>query len=972
LPAFALASCSCEGGGGLGVVEPDLQVTPARLDFGDVPLGESLERSLILKNAGAGALEIARTKLEDATGGYSLPGARISVIGASGQNELRVVFLPTALGDAPATLTLESNDKDSPTIVQITGKGVRRSFDAIPQGGPCGNTADSISFGQGVIGTSVERQFSLQATGSVPVTLRGARIENVTSGEWSLDAPAAGTIIAPGSPLLVSGRFTAVDVGEENATFVFSTDAGDDIRITACARGIVAEICIAPVPLDFGQVVINRTTTASVTIENCGGRSLTITRAQLAGDADPAFTSLLPNAAPFSLTPGARLSVPLHFAPTELGVRNTVLEIDSDAAGSDPRVPVLAEGVEDCSVSVLPGIIDYGVVAFGTALVRPALVTNDSRKSCTVHALTVTATAGFSLKNPPAVPFTLAPGEGIVVDVEYMAPMRGRVDRGLMIARAGRGPHVARLAANVPTSRGCQLEVDPPSINFGTTAPRVLTRQSTNITNISSDACNILSTSLDPRSGPGFGDESNANGPIPPGGSRTLTVTYFPFGTGRAGAILSVLTDDADTPLHEVVVSAFVPPPGICVDPLHIPFGDQPGVTTRDFRVWACGTRAVQLTDLAFTSPDPEFSLQNFPQLPVTLQPGDERMVTVRFEPTDAIGDTAVIAVGSDDPATPIIFVNVTGGAEIVPPSAGRFLWYWRIQSMSGSGSDIMRLPLQGAPVAAPYWGSHTGQSCAGCHSISPDGRYLAVVDDQSFSIEVIDTQIDQRVTLPFRSTNTLFVSWNPNVNTNPPYQFVYDDNDDLKTASVFAGALGVVRGAADPSYAEKMPAWGPNGKIAFVRGLGGGGLSFSGPTDIMLVDEVGGTASPLNGASANGWTNYYPKYSPDGRWLAYTVSEVQQTTFAALDGRIALVKTDNSGQTERLPLLNDFSFGSSFPTWAVDGSFLSFSSNRPGGQGGWDIYIAPIDMLTGADGPAQNLIEANTNEFEHAAYWSP
>jgi N-methylhydantoinase A len=43
-----------------------------------------------------------------------------------------------------------------------------------------------------------------------------------------------------------------------------------------------------------------------------------------------------------------------------------------------------------------------------------------------------------------------------------------------------------------------------------------------------------------------------------------------------------------------------------------------------------------------------------------------------------------------------------------------------------------------------------------------------------------------------------------------------------------------------------------------------------------------------------------------------------------------------------------------------------------PGGLGGWDIYLAPIDLATGTEGPAQNLVEANTPAFEHAAFWSP
>jgi hypothetical protein len=60
----------------------------------------------------------------------------------------------------------------------------------------------------------------------------------------------------------------------------------------------------------------------------------------------------------------------------------------------------------------------------------------------------------------------------------------------------------------------------------------------------------------------------------------------------------------------------------------------------------------------------------------------------------------------------------------------------------------------------------------------------------------------------------------------------------------------------------------------------------------------------------------------------------------------------------------NDFS-----PTFAPDGRSVYFYSNRPGGQGGDDLYVASFDPATGSYGPARNLgptINTPGNE------WSP
>ena len=81
----------------------------------------------------------------------------------------------------------------------------------------------------------------------------------------------------------------------------------------------------------------------------------------------------------------------------------------------------------------------------------------------------------------------------------------------------------------------------------------------------------------------------------------------------------------------------------------------------------------------------------------------------------------------------------------------------------------------------------------------------------------------------------------------------------------------------------------------------------------------------------------------------------------------------DGSGTVLDLPMVNCAvnSCGSSFPTWSNDGEYLSFSSNRGGGAGSWDLYISDIDPVTGDAMPPFNIVEANTPMFEHAARWS-
>jgi WD40 repeat protein len=325
---------------------------------------------------------------------------------------------------------------------------------------------------------------------------------------------------------------------------------------------------------------------------------------------------------------------------------------------------------------------------------------------------------------------------------------------------------------------------------------------------------------------------------------------------------------------------------------------------------------------------------------------------------------------------------------DTVPSSAGSFLYYWTADQDRGSGR-IMRLNLQGSPVAETFWPAPSSggpRVCSGCHSVSPDGRYVAMTESrpetQELAFRVVDTTSGQATSIP-GVEGALFAAWNPRTDTDPPHQFLYMRDNLIYRAAVTRGAMGTLRGAADPAFIQSWPAWGPGGKVAFARQPQGaecrspagvhpsGGPILCGPTDLMLVDEDGGVPSPLPGASGNGMANYHPAFSPDGRWIAFTQSASAVSTYVAADAQIRLVRSDGSGGVHALRALQSPGSASSWPTWSLDGAFLSFSSNRPGGMGGYDIYIAPIDPETGADGPAEVLTEASSPGFDHIGRWA-
>jgi len=101
--------------------------------------------------------------------------------------------------------------------------------------------------------------------------------------------------------------------------------------------------------------------------------------------------------------------------------------------------------------------------------------------------------------------------------------------------------------------------------------------------------------------------------------------------------------------------------------------------------------------------------------------------------------------------------------------------------------------------------------------------------------------------------------------------------------------------GADDPRYVQSNPVWSPDGKyIVFARTEAYKLKNVTGPRKVLLSPEQceeflkegkqflfdlyripfndgkGGKPEPIEGASNNGMSNYFAKYSPDGKWIVF------------------------------------------------------------------------------------------------------
>lgn len=304
---------------------------------------------------------------------------------------------------------------------------------------------------------------------------------------------------------------------------------------------------------------------------------------------------------------------------------------------------------------------------------------------------------------------------------------------------------------------------------------------------------------------------------------------------------------------------------------------------------------------------------------------------------------------------------------------------------------------------------------CFNCHAYSPDGKSYgmdmdykgdkggyALVNLSDRTIVSDDDVIswnDYDAPGPSKYSMGLFTTFSPDgrfaastVGESSAFVML----DDLYFSQMFFPATGQIAiydrksdevhplpGASDVSLIQTNPTFAADGsRIAFARALvrpslikaiEAGQLRKEDPTqDITQVNEKypvqfslysvpfnngkGGRATPIPGASNNGMSNFFPKFSPDGKWLAFT--QCKTGLVLQPDSRLVIVPADG-GEPRVLaantPLMN------SWHTWSPNSRWLAFASK--GNSPYTEIYLTHIEE-NGQSSPGLRLFRFSHDDL--------
>lgn len=235
-PGAATFTVTATVSGGQPPAQPDIDVQPTALDFGNVTVGSMADRTLTVRNVGNAPLTVTGMSIDNPRFTVVSPSAPFTV-SAGGQQAVTVRFAPTAVGAQNGTLRLQSNDPDEATVtVSLTGQGVAaqpppsgRTLSVPNASGEPGRTvtiAVNLSEGSGISALSFTLSFDpavLSISGPSAVS-RGSLVPDAFS--LSANAATAGQVRIVISPPLTSPLPTFRSGSGSVVTIAFQVAAG--------------------------------------------------------------------------------------------------------------------------------------------------------------------------------------------------------------------------------------------------------------------------------------------------------------------------------------------------------------------------------------------------------------------------------------------------------------------------------------------------------------------------------------------------------------------------------------------------------------------------------------------------------------------------------------------------------------------------------------------------------------------------
>jgi hypothetical protein len=560
------------GGPDIEILEPAASGNPPAylLDFGSVLVGEPVERTIRLRNAGTEDLRILDLAFEmgtvddfylDPATSASLP---ITVLPGD-ELGLSVYYRASDGLNDYGVLAIISNDQDEarvPIQLESTFKGAADIAVAPP----------NVNFGDVLTGDQAQLTLTIsnQGSGNAVLTLQGVQLASMVQDHFALlSMPAFPVFLNRGDALDVAIEYHPAATGAHlDRVVIVSSDPDEpQVEVSVQGRGVLPDLIVSPAPIDLGEVRVGDTFEIPVTLTNGGGAPLAITGLGLSSasvefflTSDPVAGFDLANLSdvnPQVLQPTESRTLSVGYTPTETGSDEATLLIDSPDLDPSPReVAVLADGYVPPVIDVSPLELDFGDLHVRGSLTMPVTVTNLGERFLAVGNISVSGGMGAFSTNPSSLP-NLGAQESSTVQVGFSPQTIGGREGWLTLA--SNDPALPLVAVHLLGNA-----IDPnifvlpmPPIDFG----QVYRGQTSEITVfVSNVGVGPLEVSDITISAGSSNDFRLTNLPVLPAvlpnssDNLTFTLQFTPSAVGDDSGAIRIDSSDLDSPVRLVTL----------------------------------------------------------------------------------------------------------------------------------------------------------------------------------------------------------------------------------------------------------------------------------------------------------------------------------------------------------------------------------------------------------------------------------
>ena len=225
---------------------PILSLSPTRLDFGELPVGEHRDTVLWIYNRGKAELKIVSTSLVYGTNFELLDDLSGKVVAPGESLSLTVRFIPKEAGELSDTLIVATNDPSRPNVrVVLSGVGLRPEIRL---------SQEALNFGQVQLGTYRDTTLSIRNLGNEDLEITQTFL--ISGKAFELLKDLTGTSVPSGKEVSLGIRFSPTGLEEAADTLVVVSNdpEGHKVRVPLSGEGVDTvppTVDYSPPPQDF-------------------------------------------------------------------------------------------------------------------------------------------------------------------------------------------------------------------------------------------------------------------------------------------------------------------------------------------------------------------------------------------------------------------------------------------------------------------------------------------------------------------------------------------------------------------------------------------------------------------------------------------------------------------------------------------------------------------------------------------------